>query len=424
MTARNLFLATWLATQTLAVALCSAPSYAATYTVNSEADVPEDTPGDGTCDPVFAIPGVCTLRAAVMEANAHAGSDTILLTANQTYTLTRAGPIDNASASDGDLDIHDSVSIFFFASGVRPVVDVSGLEHERAFEIHEGNVVMFAFDITGGDATAQVGDRGGAIRVGVGAGSVQLSLLRMYANRAYYGSALFNDGSDTTLTASELYTNETVPILGDYEYGSAIRNNGVLAIAQSSIFENAQTAIMDSSGESLNVINSTIASNTGNGIRILGESDLEVSNSTIAANAENGIRVGVDVGALELCNTVLAYHSIGDCRISSAAVEPSVNCWNMDSDNTCGLAPFNSNEPGVDPLLTPLARHGGFTHVAWPLTNSPVIEDGSTDFYCATVDQHNLSRPIDFDANGNARCDIGAIEMSHDVIFFDPFERL
>lgn len=63
-----------------AIALALAvPGYAsaATFTVNSTADSVDATPGDGVC---ADSSGACTLRAAVMEANALAGADTIDLT--------------------------------------------------------------------------------------------------------------------------------------------------------------------------------------------------------------------------------------------------------------------------------------------------------------------------------------------------------
>lgn len=57
---------------------------AATFTVNSTADVVDATPGDGVCATAGAV---CTLRAATEEANALAGSDTINLPLG-TYLLT------------------------------------------------------------------------------------------------------------------------------------------------------------------------------------------------------------------------------------------------------------------------------------------------------------------------------------------------
>lgn len=49
--------------------------YALTFTVNSTADAADATPGDGIC--ATGVGTECTLRAAIQEANAWAGADTI-----------------------------------------------------------------------------------------------------------------------------------------------------------------------------------------------------------------------------------------------------------------------------------------------------------------------------------------------------------
>jgi len=57
--------------------LASASASATTYTVNSIFDTPDTNPGDNVCEATSG--GVqCTLRAAIEEANAHAGADTIV----------------------------------------------------------------------------------------------------------------------------------------------------------------------------------------------------------------------------------------------------------------------------------------------------------------------------------------------------------
>src|ERR1051326_7209923 len=59
-------------------------AYADSFTVNSTTDAVDVNPGDGTC---ATAGSVCTLRAAIQEANAHAGDDTIDVPAG-TYVLT------------------------------------------------------------------------------------------------------------------------------------------------------------------------------------------------------------------------------------------------------------------------------------------------------------------------------------------------
>ncbi len=80
----------------------SPPLLAATFTVNSTSDAVDANPGDGVCR-ISATGTTCTLRAAVMEANAWPGPDTIILSAT-TYTLSISGAGEDA-ARTGDLDI-------------------------------------------------------------------------------------------------------------------------------------------------------------------------------------------------------------------------------------------------------------------------------------------------------------------------------
>lgn len=92
--------------------LVNSPLQAATFPVTSIADAVDAAPGDGTC---ATSAGVCTLRAAIQEANALAGADTINLPAG-TYTLTLAGKNENAAAS-GDLDVTGTGNLTIIGAG-------------------------------------------------------------------------------------------------------------------------------------------------------------------------------------------------------------------------------------------------------------------------------------------------------------------
>ena len=59
------------------------PAHAATFNVSTTTDAVDTNPGNGICADAA---GNCTLRAAIMEANASAGNDTITLPAG-TYHL-------------------------------------------------------------------------------------------------------------------------------------------------------------------------------------------------------------------------------------------------------------------------------------------------------------------------------------------------
>jgi CSLREA domain-containing protein len=82
------------------------PAFAANLTVDSTTDAVDSNPGNGSC---ATAGGFCSLRAAIQEANALAGADTITLPAG-TYTLTITGTAEDLAAT-GDLDITEAVVI-------------------------------------------------------------------------------------------------------------------------------------------------------------------------------------------------------------------------------------------------------------------------------------------------------------------------
>src|SRR3954453_14375652 len=78
----------------------------AAFGVNTLVDTGDVHPGDGLARDAN---GLTSLRAAVMEANALAGHDTVNLPAG-TYALTRVGANENGAAT-GDLDILGALTL-------------------------------------------------------------------------------------------------------------------------------------------------------------------------------------------------------------------------------------------------------------------------------------------------------------------------
>lgn len=68
---------------------------ASTFVVNSNADTPDAAPGTNGCADAN---GVCTLRAAVQEANALAGDDIINFSISGTINLTAPSATDPSTA--------------------------------------------------------------------------------------------------------------------------------------------------------------------------------------------------------------------------------------------------------------------------------------------------------------------------------------
>jgi CSLREA domain-containing protein len=165
------------------------------FTVTSTDDSVDATPGDGVC---ADVDGECTLRAAVMEANATEGPVTIGLPGGQTSTLSLAGA---GGDEVGDLDVLGDVTII---GGAGAIIDADGID--RAFDVAPAPVAVAAVDgprlvliglsvINGAPAE---GENGGAIR---NAGVLELRNVSLVENAVIgtnaSGGALLNAGQAT-----------------------------------------------------------------------------------------------------------------------------------------------------------------------------------------------------------------------------------
>gem|GEM_PF-1178345 len=118
-----------------------APQIAATFVVNSAADLPDAVPGDGLCNTSAATAqGVCTLRAAIQEANASAGADVITFNIGEggVATINLNSPLPNITAP---LTIDGTTQPGFTSS---PIIELNGA-NARA-----GGLI-----ITGGSSTVR-----------------------------------------------------------------------------------------------------------------------------------------------------------------------------------------------------------------------------------------------------------------------------
>ncbi len=140
---------------------------AATFVVNTTEDTQDANPGNGVC---ADSGGMCSLRAAITEANALAGADTITLPEG-TYTQTLVASDEDANAG-GDFDITSPVTIN--GSGAATTIIQSNAAPntatERVFHVSTAAatvVTINAVTIQNGRAmfTTDQG-RGGGIRVG------------------------------------------------------------------------------------------------------------------------------------------------------------------------------------------------------------------------------------------------------------------
>jgi hypothetical protein len=180
----------------------------------------------------------CTLRAAIHEADALPGADTIQLQANTTYLLHRVGVDD--TALNGDLDITDSVTILGAGPDSTIIAGNGGVIGERVFQI-TGTVVISGVTIEHGQSP-NIG--GGLINNG------RLTLINsaIVSNTVSgsndWGGGIFNSGP-LTITNSLIAGNVTG---SSNAYGGGIFNQGVLLVLSSTISDNLTLAGTSSPG--------------------------------------------------------------------------------------------------------------------------------------------------------------------------------
>jgi len=367
-----------------------AHSMVATLTVNSTADTVDVSPGNGVCQDAA---GNCTLRAAVMEANALAGPDTITLPAG-TYTLTR-GPFDDEANFDGarddigDLDVLNGDLTINGAGAASTIIDGGGID--RIIEVNDfaGSGVAVNLTITGvtlRNGNTHVGDGGyfapgGAIQFdGFGSVSKRLTLdsCVVTANRAdAQGGGISIIFGALTLTNTTISGNESTHATGGgvaYDGGSAAVAGRTLQISGSSFSSNRAPDAAFGDGGALRLggnVNSTVENNSFannsagvNGGAISADAPLASNAKTIRKNRFEGNLARFGGGVFNRNGTT--DFSLNVVVGNTASSDPSSTGYRQDNSTALGsLAQLNNNwwgcnvGPGFDPCDRAAGPSGG-----------------------------------------------------------------
>jgi predicted outer membrane repeat protein len=185
-----------------------------TFTVTANTDVVDATPGDGVCETETGN-GMCTLRAAIMEANAHVGADTIILPAAE-YNLTLPGADEDLSAS-GDLDITDSLTITG-AGSMDTVIDANAVD-ERVLTVFLTNDPVTISGVKIQSGTSLTSNGGGIVNYS----DLILEDVYFWLNQAgLYGGGIWNQNSLTMSGVSFLMNSAAMRGGGVYSIGSIL----------------------------------------------------------------------------------------------------------------------------------------------------------------------------------------------------------
>ncbi len=411
----------------IASLLLSVASKSAIFQVNlTNFDGVDANPGNGICK----IPGndFCTLRAAVMEANALPGNDIIVLPGDALIELTIEGSGED-SAATGDLDITDNLTIGSFIEPIESFPTVSALGiNDRVFEVGfgTGSVTFVNFKIINGDANTN-SQNGGGIRINA-FNEVEVLSVWFQDNVAESGGAIYVNGSSQLSVHNSVFRANAAT-----DTGAAISSIGNTSISQSTFFEHVNlngiqeetlyiTHAPKVGAGLMEVKNSTLFNNNGSAIYSRG-GRIVVNNSTLVDNGRFGLLATAGPFATRalIRNTVFNNNDLSDCSVIDDVTVDDVDNHNMSSNISC-LNGGSTNLIG-DPKLSEMRIDAdGWHRYFRPNINSPLVDTASPTSpgfigACEVEDQLGLIRADD----GGAQCDRGAIELSSDIIFFNGF---
>lgn len=373
----------------------ASPARAIVYVVNSVGDDSDANPNDGMCE--TQVPGVCTLRAAVEQANVTGGQIQI---AAMAITVTST------------ISIKHDMSLV--GAGMH-ATSVGGNAMYQVFSVGDLGVSTPVVSIS--DMTLRDGHygTGGAIYVV----QSQLTVTRcLFTNNyaVYGGGAILGDYLSDLRIHDSIFTDNHSP--GDA--GAVYMYNAYLTMSGTAIHANtgssgAALALHHTNATLTNVtIGGNTASLNGGGIALFengtGGSSLTLESTTVAGNrATAGFGGGIYVentnSAASIRNTIVAYNT----RVAKGTTVVSSDCsGTLASGGNSIVAGICTAVTGsystANPLLGPLQDNGGASGPTYALTSgSPGINGGSLGG-CPLVDQRGVHRQT------GGPCDMGAYE--------------
>ncbi len=229
---------------------------------------------------------------------------------------------------------------------------------------------------------------------------------------AAYGGAIWNGASASLSLTDSILTNNSARAGG----GLMIDSNSAAAAISGSTFslnraEDDGGAIFARKQDLTTIKNSTFS---GNYARYLGaaiatlDGSITTTHSTFTNNTAGGATINSSqVDEFRLYNSIVANNTGFDCQFNAASDQTVQVANNVTTDGSCQW----EGAPVIiaDPLLGPLQDNGGPTPTHTLSEFSPAIDQAANDV-CPMLDQSGIERPIDGNGDGQADCDIGAVE--------------
>lgn len=445
---------------------------AATFTVNSTGDASDANAADNICADAGNL---CTLRAAIEQANQTAGVDavnfdatlfgsaqTILLSGALpavTDDLTITGTAPALLAVDGNMNHRPFAVVPNVTAAITNLSVIRGFIGEsRGGCILNGgnltltNVVVRNCEVNSGDgagisnngtlnvANSSIYDNFGINLNGGGisnTGVAAVSNTSIY-NNSTLGSDFFGNGGGVFNRSGTLTLTDSIVRDNSANNGGGIANiSGTINITRTTVgsttaggsnrASNSGGGIYNMDGTT-NLTNSTVtgnqAINFGGGY--FGFTDLavpttlNVTSATIVNNSAlsgGGIAVSAALGSstVNINNTIVADNTGTDIFTGGGGAVASTGYNLIETVSGQIITPAVGDQFGADPMIAPLADNGGPTPTHALLPGSPAIDKGNSALSGQTTDQRGVRRPVDnpniANAAGGDGADIGAFEV-------------
>ncbi len=358
----------------------------------------------------------CSLRGAISRANNFVSTSYTIQVPAGVYTLTIPGKDENENAT-GDLDIRTSMTLQ--GAGMDLTIIQAGASAgtgiDRVLEISSGSengVQVSKLTIRYGKV--EVDKHGG----GANNSSDGLTTFNQVAFRDNSGEGYSFGGGLALITKAEIYECVFTGNQNAGEGGGLFQGGSADVKIFNSLFSSNTSGYGGGFTNNFTALleNVTISGNTatldGGAISQWNSADLTLRNVTITGNTAPD-----ETKASGIYNprTVKAYNSIISAGIGKK-VCASGNVsghHNLASNDSCGGTEVFTIS---DPLLKPLALHGGFAPLHAFDSASPAVDAGDSP-ECTIADQRGMTRPQDGNLDGAFACDIGAYELQVSLIF-------
>ena len=365
-----------LATVAIVVGLLAGASTASAATINVTTTIDEFESGNR-----------CSLREAIWSANNDSvdkaigckigsGKDMVVVPSG-VFNLIRKNlapvpaegevqlpaPAVEDLGETGDLDLTSPATVVHTGTNLATIQGRMG--QERIFHVLSDGVTLQGLTISGGKATSEENDHGGAI---LNQGGLTLRASTVTENSAIYGGGISTAGaSQATVINSTVSRNSAEEDGG----GISVETSGTLTLRSSTVADNTADADGSGGGDGGGVFAST---SSDGGI-------LELRSSIVAANTDQG---GEAIDCAKLGGTIT---SLGHNLIGNA--------------NGCEFETSGGDIINRKAELLSLNYNGGPTWTHALKTISPAIDKGAS---CPKIDQRGVTRTT---------CDIGAWELAY-----------